>query len=214
MVRWCCLFLSIPNVKSTDQLPLPWPVQSWTLKDSLQMVQHLHTPTWKRWTTDRRVGLFDSTWQWAILPLFSCSCSISLKYLPSAHPFICGDNRARGFLLFGFVWRFAGGGMHNQSENQSAKQLLLLVRRWMAAMKSSLSALCASCATGIRFNGRREEGYRGGGHLLTFPEPEWPNLLRRVARVEIYLSNLSCNSECKTVQRFILDWLNDELPPT
>lgn len=103
---------------------------------------------WQNWL----FFVFYFSWQKEILPL-SCSRCISLKYLPSIHPFICGDNRAHGFFVR-FSWRFAVG-MHNQSENQSEKQLQWLVCRWMAAMKSPLSALKASCGTGKRFKGLR-----------------------------------------------------------
>lgn len=76
--------------------------------------------------------------------------------------------------------------MHNQSENQSVKQLQWLVCRWMVAMKSSLSAFYASCGTGKIFKGwgggYKGEGHRGG-HLLsscppwvplTFPQARLP----------------------------------------
>lgn len=55
----------------------------------------------------QEVGLFDFSWQQEILPL-SCSSSISLEYLQSIHPFICGDNRAHGFFVR-FAWGFAQG---------------------------------------------------------------------------------------------------------
>lgn len=80
---------------------------SWTLQDPLQMVGHLYTSKWKYWTADRRLGCLISVGNGKILPL-SHSHSISLKYLLSIHPFICGDNRAHGFFV-GFAWRFAGG---------------------------------------------------------------------------------------------------------
>lgn len=48
-----------------------------------------------------------------------------------------------------FSWPRAAG-MHNQSGNQSEKQLQWLVCSWMAAMKSLLSALWASCGASTR----------------------------------------------------------------
>lgn len=101
-------FKTSPWGKQQLSLPLTWPAQSWILQDPLQMVGHLYT--WKYWTTERRLGCLISDGNRKPVSPRPCwnSLSISLKYLLSIHPFICGDNRADGFFV-GCAWLFSGG---------------------------------------------------------------------------------------------------------
>lgn len=99
MGYWATFFF--PNAKASARLPLTWPPQSWAKEPPYRWCD-ICTAGHKNVgrLTENRVFYF--TWQQETLPL-SCSRSISLKYLPSAHPFICGDNRAHGLLCQVFL---------------------------------------------------------------------------------------------------------------
>lgn len=128
-------------------------MRSWILREPIQMVRHLQTSTWICWSTDRRLFFF-------FIAVGNRKSSPSLVRVPSrwniyrvythSSAVITGPMVSLLGFLGGLPW-----GCTFKARNQSEKQLQRLVCRWMAAMKSPLSALKASCGTGKRFKGLR-----------------------------------------------------------
>lgn len=144
-------------------------------------------------------------------PPFSCSRSISLKYLPCIHPFICGDNGGPNGFFVRFAWRHAAGCTINagiKARNNYSGLCLGEWQQWKAHCQVRTPAV--AWAKDLK---DEEVEAAPPWEPVTFPSSQKAQIC------SVILPGWKCTWSQLwiqwgwTVQGYITDWLNDWLLP-